>query len=457
MCMLDDLQRHQSLLSSQQRLQELFLSRWNAVNGPRWSHGGEHISSLLPDDLTTEQRRTALTEMKAIPEYFYRYTGLPIISPANAIEFMQQVKSSGAPATVISLFSGSGRLLLTLMSDPHHLLGLPPIDLRHGWNIGQKQHQQLIDQLYDQFKPSVTIAEPRCKHWSKSGNRRDPVLTQSLREEELPTLRYLSKRIAAEVNTGHFGLLENPKGSAIWWDSPLASLEWHNCMRHYNTCQCHFMKGIPDGERHKKETSLLTNAKLKNSIAHCHCTQGHIQLQGTDTQNHVSRTAAAALFPYRFCQALSSDIVHNLSCKEHRSKKQHGSAVKSMGAEDVDHAARSGPHLRRHRGLKTDISESTQKMLTVRPGRGKISDITGAHKPVMVHLPLQYQPLQHSLGALRTFKPLPCASMDTTSSFRQKRKMISNDVLAVFSRLSATTSKEEELWSRSILSLRHRR
>ena len=36
-------------------------------------------------------------------------------------------------------------------------------------------------------------------------------------------------------------------------------------------------------------------------------------------------------------------------------KKQHGSAVKSMGAEDVDDAARSGPHFRHHRGLKTDI------------------------------------------------------------------------------------------------------
>ena len=321
--MLDDLQRHQSLLSSQQRLQELFLSKWNAVSGPRWSRGGEHISSLLPDDLTADQRRTAMTEMKAIPEYFYRYTGLPIISPANATEFMQNVKSSGSADTVISLFSGSGRLLLTLMNDPHHLLGLPPIDLRHGWNIGQRQHQQLIDQLYSRFKPAVTIAEPRCKHWSKSGNRRDPVLTQSLRDEELPTLRYLSKRIVAEVNQDHQCLLENPKGSAIWWDSPLASLEWHNHMKRYHTCQCHYMRGIPDGERHKKETSLLTNMKLKQSIAYCTCTRGHIQLQGTDTHNHVSRTAAAALFPHRFCQALSTDIVSNLEHQAHQHKKHH--------------------------------------------------------------------------------------------------------------------------------------
>ena len=36
-------------------------------------------------------------------------------------------------------------------------------------------------------------------------------------------------------------------------------------------------------------------------------------------------------------------------------QKQHGSAVKSMGAEDADDAARSGPHFRHHRGLKTDI------------------------------------------------------------------------------------------------------
>ena len=36
-------------------------------------------------------------------------------------------------------------------------------------------------------------------------------------------------------------------------------------------------------------------------------------------------------------------------------KKKHGSAVKSIGAEDVDDAARSGPHFRHHRGLKTDI------------------------------------------------------------------------------------------------------
>ena len=78
-------------------------------------------------------------------------------------------------------------------------------------------------------------------------------------------------------------------------------------------------------------------------------------------------------------------------------KKQHGSAVKRMGAEDVDDAARSGPHFRHHRGLKTDILnisavlEDKHAEDFERPGRGKISDVTRAQKPLTIHLPLQYQ------------------------------------------------------------------
>ena len=113
---------------------------WNQVTGPRHTDKLD----LLPTHLSKESRTTALREIKAIPEFFYTNTSLPIITPDNVQQFFKLVSNQGFSMTLFSRCSGSGRLLLTMTGLPFSKCVLFPIDLRHGWDMNHKPHQQLI-------------------------------------------------------------------------------------------------------------------------------------------------------------------------------------------------------------------------------------------------------------------------------------------------------------------------
>ena len=180
------LQQHKILNSNQEYRCQLLMSKWSKINGPYWNDD----LSLLPYELTPEQRKVATEELKSIPEYFYSTTKLPIITPNNVDQFMQLINCNNMK--LFSLCSGSSRLLLTMCSTPTHQLVLFPVDLRYGWNLGNTKHQRLLKMIDNQYKPQITTVEPRCKYWSQAGNARDPRETERLRGEELPQHRFIT-------------------------------------------------------------------------------------------------------------------------------------------------------------------------------------------------------------------------------------------------------------------------
>ena len=168
-------------------LERLF-TKWNQLQGQRWTDDID----LLPTHLTSSERATALQELRSIKEYFYTTTKLPVITPDNAKDFMSLISNVGFDCIMFSLYSGSSRLLLTMTGLGFSKCVLFPIDLRYRWDLGHKEHQQLIVELDTIYKPRCTSAEPRCKHWSISGNRRDPTKTETLRSAEIPQHKNVS-------------------------------------------------------------------------------------------------------------------------------------------------------------------------------------------------------------------------------------------------------------------------
>ena len=75
--------------------------------------------------------------------------------------------------------TGSSRLLTTMASLPFLYYVLFPIDLRYGWDVRLKRHQELLAWIDSQLRPLCTTFEPRCKYWSRAGNSRDPAVTKS--------------------------------------------------------------------------------------------------------------------------------------------------------------------------------------------------------------------------------------------------------------------------------------
>ena len=187
------------------------MNAWRTINGPKW-----HANGFLPHNLSAEAARVSRDELKAIPEYFYTKTGLPVITPANVTQFMNCMKRFGKRFILWTWCSGSSRLALTMLLPPFNHLVLFPVDLRYGWDIGDRQHQQLLIQVDTCFLPATTTFEFRCKYWSRAGNRRQAAETQRLRLQETNLLTFGSQRIVAIHNSLRRWLVENPDGSALF-------------------------------------------------------------------------------------------------------------------------------------------------------------------------------------------------------------------------------------------------
>ena len=104
------------------------------------------------------------------------------------------------------MLSGSTRLALTASRPPFSTLVLPPLDLRYGWHLGHKPHQELVRQMNHFFKPG----EPRCKYWSGSGVRRDKATTELRRREERPALDFNTEVMVHQAKAGLYGMNPQP-------------------------------------------------------------------------------------------------------------------------------------------------------------------------------------------------------------------------------------------------------
>ena len=193
---------------------------------------------------------------------FYKTTTLTVITPRNCEAWLQHM-SQHSTTTLWTWFSGSSRLAATMAATPFLQPVLPPIDLRYGWNVNDSRHQRLLNLLDDTFKPFFTTYEPRCRAWSVAGVSRGHDKTQRLRQEEHHMLTYTATRIQHNIDTQRHALVESPKSSSIFTDSPLktvlAKTTWHE------TAMCQFSPE-PDGERSLKMTGLQCSMQLQRCI-----------------------------------------------------------------------------------------------------------------------------------------------------------------------------------------------
>ena len=66
---------------------------------------------------------------------------------------------------------------------------------------------------------------------------------------------------------------------------------------------------LPDGQRSRKETFVLSSFPLRSTNKQCRCRYGHQELRGTDDNNGSPRTAQAALYHWKFCLSLCEDML----------------------------------------------------------------------------------------------------------------------------------------------------
>ena len=259
----------------------------------------DYEGDVFPGHLQEGKLKYLKKMYRAVPEMFYTKTRTTPVTPRNARSWARARR--GSKPHFWEWCSGSGKLsLLCLLSG---LSVMFPVDYRYGWDLGCREHQQLLLEVgHTVGEPRVKFYSPSCRPWSISSTRRDLEITNKERKAEKPTIDYIKKDILRRKEEGHKFLLEQPWSSALWEHLRDLPADIHR------TDQCRL--GAHDELENPilKPTGLQSDLQLRACVQRCkgHLGKRHGWLQGQTGGNN--RTTLAAVYPDQMCRAIAKDI-----------------------------------------------------------------------------------------------------------------------------------------------------
>ena len=238
-------------------------------------------------------------------EEYYTKSGKAPVTPRNFAKWRNTSCASG-PAQLWELFAGSARLSYLAL-----LAGLAvafPVDLRYGWDLSVKEHQDMILQAQELMDPKVIVMSPSCAPWVSTAKDLTDDDRDYLRAHEQEALRFVKVMANRQAERGHAFVVEQPWTSNMWRHSVLATLQQdlRGCRPRQRTDLCCFGAVDRKGFPLLKATGLQGNISLRNSTRRC---QGH-RVEHGSVQGNPDRMSTA--FPQLFCKAIIKDIVKYL-------------------------------------------------------------------------------------------------------------------------------------------------
>ncbi|CAK9100559.1 1-alkyl-2-acetylglycerophosphocholine esterase [Durusdinium trenchii] len=271
-----------------------------------------YTGDMIPE--TADQAKLK-KRYKAIPEEFYTKSGLTPVTPKNFDSWFKRVRGRGLRWHFWELFSGSGRLSLTLL-----LAGLMvgfPVDYRYGWDMRVASHRGMIHAAYEEFQPGVIHMSPDCAPWSVAASTKDPDEKMCERLQDRPALQLCQDLSARQDANGRGYNIEQPYGAQSWQELPenplrLQRIPGNKSRQRVDQC----MHGAQDehGYPIMKPTGFGSNIRWKHTGLRCggHCGVPHTQLKGTGPSG-LTRTSMSAVYPKGMCQRMKQDIIQYLA------------------------------------------------------------------------------------------------------------------------------------------------
>ena len=268
---------------------------------------GDHY----PSDLSEHKRAKLDRQYRAIKEEYYTKSGQCPVTPENFSEW-KQTRRAQRKSQFWEICSGSGRLSYVAL-----LAGLAvtfPVDYRYGWDLSNREHQEMLLQAQTSADPDCVMFSPSCGPWSQSANRLSMEDQEALRQEERQTLQFIKRMAQSQADRGKGFVVENPWGSALWKHSALANLEneIEGCRPKQRCDQCAYGATEEKGKPIQKATGFQANFSLRQSTHRCRGHKsGHGVLQATF--QGMNRTTLAAVYPHQLCRAIVKDVKKFLS------------------------------------------------------------------------------------------------------------------------------------------------
>ena len=269
-----------------------------------------YAGDQFPEHWTPERTRKAKQYYRAMPEEFYSQSGRRPITPRNFDAWMKKTRGHNLRLQFQEFCSGSGRLSLLLLAAGFAVAF--PVDYRYGWDMALPRHQAMLHECCQEFQTAHLFGAPSCGPWSVSSGSKEVSARESDRRAELPTLSFLHDTFLWQHNVGRAFTLEQPFGSAMFTDSPIARLFDHEGIHKQRLDQC--MLGAQDELQQpvRKATAFLSNRRWRTVLKRCggHKGRAHGVLQGQ--VNGINRTAMAAVYPRKLCKLFSQDLARLL-------------------------------------------------------------------------------------------------------------------------------------------------
>ncbi|CAK0846103.1 unnamed protein product [Prorocentrum cordatum] len=263
--------------------------------------GSGFTGDMIPDGLNPEQQERMQKNYQGIPEKFYTKTKLTVITPRNADSFLKHLQDYKITSVDMQEhFSGSSTLSFWAWKCEFSVLF--PTDMRYGWNLGLKEHQDIITRFQKAIRIQVKLYTPECTPWSQASQTADPERKAANRSADLPALQWVSDECKNTNLDGTDYVIENPAKSAIWEESPLKELQSDERM-YNNTCdQCQHGAQDAEGTPIQKRTKFMASLRMRRTAIQCQCVRPHAWLVGG------AQTSKAKIFPEKLCKNILKDI-----------------------------------------------------------------------------------------------------------------------------------------------------
>ena len=155
----------------------------------------------------------------------------------------------------LELFSGSARL--SQVAAMNGLKVGQPIDLRTGFDLLKIEGRKRAMEVIERQQPSVVFLAPVCAPWSQMTNINDRDAREEKRRKYMPMVEFCIQVAIYQLRNGRHFIIENPAGSAMWWQYVFRKIIDHPQVCWGTLDMCAFGMKDPNGYYYYKPTSLL--------------------------------------------------------------------------------------------------------------------------------------------------------------------------------------------------------
>ena len=206
-------------------------STWQSFPGGTLYERDSWPTTFTPDEVKQQKNY-----YQSMPEEFYHFTGLTVVTPSNARAWCDAVRQKLPSLEFGEYMSGSGRLTLGA-----YMAGLAvsfPKDFRYGWDMRHKPHRDLLDEITALLPESVEFYAPKCGPWSQAQTMTMPQRPQQLRQAEGQTLSWTTSRSRKALSAGRGIIIEDTRNTTIFKQSPLKTVTRHGDVTMKTLDQC---------------------------------------------------------------------------------------------------------------------------------------------------------------------------------------------------------------------------